>query len=252
MESHADEDRLVAAENELARLREQLDRANQKAKSLKEELDGFVYAASHDLKAPLRSIGSYSQLLIRTSGEGGDCADYARFILEGVHDAVVLVDKLLNLSRAGASSQRSMVRLDAVVQSVIYKMQAEIREAGAEVVCNGPLPEVSINQADFERVFENLLDNAIKYRSEAPPKIEISFEEGDEGPVVSVRDNAVGIEPKYHDLVFVAFKRLHGAEIPGTGLGLAVCRKIVAAHEGQIWVESEGLGGSVFKVSLPY
>src|ERR1035441_4222734 len=101
MESHADEDRLVAAENELARLREQLDRANQKAKSLKEELDGFVYAASHDLKAPLRSIGSYSQLLIRTSGEGGDCADYARFILEGVHDAVVLVDKLLNLSRAG-------------------------------------------------------------------------------------------------------------------------------------------------------
>ncbi len=251
MDSTSAADRLTAVLHENAQLRDELDRANGKAQSLKKELDAFVYAASHDLKSPLRSIGSYSQLLFRHCGDAEGGEDYVKFINDGITAATALVDQLLNLSRAGSSSSRQVVNLTSVVQSVRYKMQAQLQQSGAEISC-GDLPDLPINQTDFERVFESLIDNAIKYRSRETPRIDISTEEGDGEFIISVRDNGIGIAPKFHQQAFVAFQRLCGKEIPGSGLGLAICRKIVEAHEGRIWVESEGAGGSVFKFSLPY
>jgi two-component system, chemotaxis family, sensor kinase Cph1 len=237
--------------DENAQLRAELDRANEKVQALRRELDAFVYATSHDLKSPLRSIGSYSQLLVRLCGnvEGG--GEYVKHITDGVTTLTALVDQLLNLSRAGSSTDRQMVNLASIVQAVEFKMLDRLQRSGAQISC-AALPEVLVNQSDFERLFENLIDNAIKYRSGEAPRVEISAQETDAGYVISVRDNGRGIAPEFHKQVFVAFKRLHGTEIPGSGLGLSVCRKIVEAHDGDIWVESEGAGGSVFKINLPY
>ncbi|MDQ2777436.1 MAG: ATP-binding protein [Acidobacteriota bacterium] len=239
------------SDDENAQLRVELDRANERAQALKKELDAFVYATSHDLKSPLRSIGSYSQLLVRLCCDVEGAADYAKHITDGVTTLTALVDQLLNLSRAGSSADRQMVNLASIVQAVEFKMQDRLQRSGARISCTG-LPEIPVNQIDFERLFENLIDNAIKYRSGETPRIEISAQESDAGYVISVRDNGQGIAPDFHKQVFVAFKRLHGTEIPGSGLGLSVCRKIVEAHDGRIWVESEGSGGSVFKINLPY
>jgi light-regulated signal transduction histidine kinase (bacteriophytochrome) len=251
MDSTSPEDRLIAALRENAELRQELDRAKKKAEFSKQELDSFVYATSHDLKTPLRSIGSYSQLLIRLCGNIEGSAEYVKHITDGVTAAALLVEQMLDLSRAGSSPARATVSLSAVLSSVLYKMQARLKESGAKV-SYGALPELVINQNDFERLFENLIDNAIRYRSGEAPRIDISAQEGDAGCTIEVRDNGMGIEPKFHQQVFVAFQRLHGKELSGTGLGLAVCRKIVEAHDGQIWVESDGPGGSVFKINLPY
>ncbi|MBV9269438.1 MAG: GHKL domain-containing protein [Acidobacteriaceae bacterium] len=251
MDSTIAEERLAAALKEVARLEKELQRARQRAQNGKEELDAFVYAASHDLKQPLRAINSYSQLLTRHCGRDETASEYAAFIVDGVRTAAALIEQLLNFSRAGSSTKRSVVNLAACVATATYKLNREITETRAQVTC-GPLPEVSVNQTDFERVFENLIDNAIKYRGPEPPTIRISAEEDEDGHVISVANNTPSVDPKFYTEIFKPFKRLHGNEIPGSGLGLAVCRKIVEAHEGTMWVESGGESGLVFKFSLPY
>jgi light-regulated signal transduction histidine kinase (bacteriophytochrome) len=120
------------------------------------------------------------------------------------------------------------------------------------VVSSGPLPEANVNEIQFTILFEELIENAIRYRDDAPPRIDILSEEAEDGHVISIRDNGMGIKPEYHRTVFQPFKRLHGKEISGIGLGLAICSKIASAHQGRIWVESEGANGSVFKITLPF
>ncbi|MBV8905630.1 MAG: GHKL domain-containing protein [Acidobacteriia bacterium] len=251
MDLGSTEERLVAVVEENARLKDELNRANARARSAREEFDAFVYAASHDLKQPLRSISSYAQLLVRMCGDNQDAIEYSGFIIDGVSVATTLIEQLLTFSRAGSSRHRVTTNVASVVQAAVFKLQPAIQKAGATVSFRD-LPEVSVNPTDFERVFENLIDNAIKYAGEEPIRVDISADDGDEGHIISVGDNGSGIQQKFHEQVFQPFKRLHGKNIPGSGLGLAMCRKIVEAQDGRIWVESDGKNGSVFKISLPY
>ena len=133
----------------------------------------------------------------------------------------------------------------------MLNLQQAISDSGAEIQYAG-LPELSVDESQIVQLFQNLLSNALKYRSSAPPRIEITAEEGPDGYTISVADNGQGIEPRFHKQVFGVFKRLHGREVPGTGIGLALCRKIAESHEGQIWVESDGQNGSTFKFTLPF
>jgi signal transduction histidine kinase len=242
---------LARANHERQRLEADLAQALEAARGARQELQEFVYAASHDLKEPLRSISSYTQLLQRHASEPEQMAEYSRFIIDGVNSASKLLEQLLRLSRAGSNPKRSMVKLGVPLQAALFRLQSLSRELHAEVVC-GDLPEFSVDQSQFAQLLEHLVDNSLKYRSAAPPRIEISGEETDDGLLLAVRDNGVGIPPEFHQHVFAPFKRLHGREIPGAGLGLAISRKIVEAHDGKIWVESDGTGGSTVKIALPY
>ncbi|MBV9085391.1 MAG: hypothetical protein JOZ62_22165 [Acidobacteriaceae bacterium] len=229
------------------RLREALDENIR----LKEELEDIVYAVSHDVKSALRSVSSYSQLLIRQSPAGEQTSQYGKFIADGIGSAVAIVDRLNTFTRIYRSPPRTNIALKVIVQMTLLKLQQQIRDSSAEISCR-ELPEVSVNESQFVLLFENLIENALRYRGTAPPRVEISAEETDDGYLISVADNGPGIEPRYHEFVFRPFKRLHGKDIPGTGLGLAMCSKIAAAHGGRIWVESDGRNGSTFKIAVPF
>lgn len=219
--------------------------------SANEELQQFAYAASHDLQEPLRSIATYAQLLERRCALDAEGSEYTHFIVDGVNRMNVLIRDLLTYSRTGHSPKRTTVNLDSLVQWSMLNLQQAIRDCGAEVTYEG-LPEASVDESQMVQLFQNLLSNALKYRGEAPPVIKITAEEGPSEYTILVSDNGQGIEPRFHKQVFGVFKRLHGREIPGTGIGLALCRKIVEGHGGQIWVESDGKNGSTFKFTLPY
>lgn len=216
-----------------------------------EELQQFAYAASHDLQEPLRSIATYAQLLERRYASDAGASEYTFFIVDGVNRMNVLIRDLLTYSRTGNSPKRTTVQMDALVQWSMLNLQQAIREANAEIINEG-LPEISADESQIVQLFQNLLSNSLKYRSEEPPKIRITAEEGPGSYTIAVADNGQGIQPKFHKQVFGVFKRLHGRDVPGTGIGLALCRKIVESHGGQIWVESDGEHGSTFKFTLPF
>ena len=216
-----------------------------------EELQQFAYAASHDLQEPLRSIATYAQLLERRYAGDANASEYTHFIVDGVNRMNVLIRDLLTYSRTGNSPKRTTVQLDALVQWSLLNLQQAVQETKAEVTYGG-LPEISVDESQMVQVFQNLLSNALKYRSEEPPKIRITAEEGPTSYTIAVADNGQGIQPRFHKQVFGVFKRLHGREVPGTGIGLALCRKIVESHGGQIWVESDGENGATFKFTLPF
>jgi chemotaxis family two-component system sensor kinase Cph1 len=133
---------------------------------------------------------------------------------------------------------------------VLLNLQAAIAESGA-IVTSGPLPTVAAEEVMLMQLFQNLISNSIKYRGEETPRIHVSAERGAEGWMFSVRDNGIGIDPQYADRVFGMFKRLHGSEVPGTGIGLAICKKVVERQGGRIWVESEAGHGATFKFTVP-
>jgi signal transduction histidine kinase len=163
-----------------------------------------------------------------------------------------LVEALLEYSRTGEVGEATLelVPVDKVVREVITSLQSSISETSADVSL-GPLPMVTANPLYLTQVFENLVGNALKYRSGQPPRISISAAEGAREWTFSVEDNGIGIPPEYQAQIFGIFKRLHGAEYPGTGIGLATCKKIVDRHGGTIWVESEPGKGSRFSFTLP-
>jgi light-regulated signal transduction histidine kinase (bacteriophytochrome) len=230
---------------------QEAERGRAAAKAANEELQHFVYAASHDLQEPLRSISTYTQLLHRDYAKDAQAGELAAFIIDGVNQMNALIRDLLTYSRTGTVSKKTTVNLASTIQWAMFKLSNPIKESGAQVSCSD-LPEVSIDDAQIALVFENLLSNSIKFRSSETPRIDITSEQKqDDAYTISVRDNGVGIESPFHDQVFLPFKRLHGKHIPGTGLGLAICRKIVGAHGGRIWVESDGKLGSTFKFTLP-
>lgn len=265
MDSESVEQQLTSALDENARLtkmiesseaakqhlKQELNRAIAAAQAATEELHGFVYAASHDVKEALRSVSSYSQLLARRSAGNEEAKEFVHFITEGVKNAVAIIDRLNAFSRIESDPRTTFINLGVVAQMAVLKMQESIRGSGAQIVSHG-LPEVSVSESQFTTLFESLLDNAIKYRREDIPHIEITSQEVEDGYEISVADNAAGIASEYQEMVFRPFKRLHTKKIPGIGLGLAICKKIVAAHEGRMWVESDGQTGSTFKILLPF
>jgi PAS domain S-box-containing protein len=234
---------------------EQLRRLNQDLRRTNQDLQQFSYAASHDLKEPLRTVTNYLQLIrSRYSGklldeEAGQLFDVA---VAGAQRMHALVEALLEYSRSGEVGDATLERIQvgSVVGDVITSLQSAISETGAEVLV-GPLPVVTANPLYLTQVFENLIGNALKYRSPETPRISIAALEGPHEWTFSVEDNGIGIPPEYRAQIFGIFKRLHGDEYPGTGIGLATCKKIVDRHGGTIWVESEPGHGSRFLFTLP-
>jgi light-regulated signal transduction histidine kinase (bacteriophytochrome) len=226
------------------------EEARLEAAFAREELEQLAYAAGHDLREPLRTIAAYSQLLEREFSGNKEAAELVQFVTDGVSRMNSIITDLLSYSRSGSAPNPIEMPLTLAAQWAVMNLAAPIRESGAQVTYEN-LPKVEADEAQMIRLFTNLIDNAIKFRSDQPPQIKISSEQTEQGHVVSVQDNGIGIDPKYQKQVFVVFKRLHGREVPGTGIGLAICQRIVRAHGGQIWVESDGQHGSVFKFTLP-
>ncbi len=216
-----------------------------------EEMDHLVYAVSHDFRQLLRTMSSYAQLLQRQFTLNEEASEMTAFIVNGANEMKTLIEDVLKYSRLKTSPERTVIGLGAVAQWAAANLQSKIREAGAEIAC-GDLPEVAINESQFVQLFEQLFTNALKFRSREAPKIEVTAQEDTDAYCVSVRDNGIGIDAKYHETIFAPFKRLHGKEVAGSGLGLAICRRIVRAHGGRIWVESDARQGSVFRFTIPF
>jgi len=235
-------------EKQLLGLNRDLKRTNQ-------DLQQFSYAASHDLKEPLRTVTNYLQL-IRSRYSGKVLDDQAAQLFDvavaGAQRMHALVEALLEYSRSGEVGETPLepVPIDEIVKDAIANLQSSVLETGAEVSL-GPLPIVQANPLHLTQVFENLIGNAIKYRSQEPPRILVTAAEAGQDWVFSVEDNGIGIPAEYQAQIFGIFKRLHGDEYPGTGIGLATCKKIVDRHGGTIWVESEPGRGSRFSFTLP-
>jgi PAS domain S-box-containing protein len=235
------------SEKALARQAEELARSN-------EELERFAYVASHDLQEPLRMVVSYLQLLERRYQGQLDATanEFIGYAVDGAARMQTLIRDLLSYSRVGTQTQAfAPTDSAAVVDKAIANLQMAIAESGA-VITHNSLPEVMVDASQFAQLFQNLMGNAIKFHGEQPPQIHISAERIEDGWQFSVRDNGIGIEPEYTERIFVIFQRLHRrADYPGTGIGLAICKKIVERHGGRLWIESELGQGSVFYFTIP-
>jgi PAS domain S-box-containing protein len=234
------------AEQALGQRTEQLARSN-------EELEQYATVASHDLQEPLRAVSGYAQLLQRRYAGHLD-ADADRFIgyiVEGVQRMWNLINDLLAYSRAGRGESFSAVSLDLVLDRVLKNLSASIQESQT-VVSREPLPVVLGDEGQMVQLLQNLVGNAIRFRRGPGPKIQVSATPSNGRWVVSVKDDGIGIDPAFFDRLFVLFQRLHSKEeYPGTGIGLAMSKKIVERHGGKIWLESDPGQGSTFYFSLP-
>jgi len=218
------------------------------------ELEQFAYVASHDLQEPLRMVASYAQLLERRYGErlDEDAKEFIHYMVDGATRLQALINDLLAYSRVGSRGKPfAPTDLTAVVRRALDNLHGAIDDSGA-VVQFERLPHVSGDASQLVQVFQNLIANAIKFRGDAPPRVEIGCRETPQEWVLSVRDHGIGIDPRYAERVFLLFQRLHTQrEYPGTGIGLAICRKIIERHGGRIWVEPGDGGGANFLFTLP-
>jgi signal transduction histidine kinase len=234
-------------EHRIALRTEALQRSN-------EDLLQFAYVASHDMKEPMRMISSYTTLLQRRLGDRLDpeAETFMGFIVDGVKRMNSFIQDLLEYSRAGSGKddQLADVEVEPVLRNVLANLKVTIAESGASVTWDS-LPEtVPYDGIRLTQVFQNLIGNALKYRGERRPVVRVSCrEEGDEF-VFSVKDNGIGIAPEYIDRIFGIFQRLHGTEYEGTGIGLAMVKKIIERYGGRIWVESTLGEGSTFSFTV--
>lgn len=204
------------------------------------DLERFAYVASHDLREPLRTVGSYAQLLQRRYGEQLDESggEFIEFMVDAVNRMQGLIQDLLGYSRAGrAERPLQAVALQPVVSDILRDLGQVIEETGVQIEC-GELPEVQADPGQITQVLQNLIGNAIKFRGEQAPKVLIDAQADGDDWIIRVRDNGIGIDPEQRERVFEIFQRLHTHDAyPGTGIGLAICKKIIERHGGDIWVE---------------
>ncbi|MBC8252865.1 MAG: HAMP domain-containing protein, partial [Ardenticatenia bacterium] len=246
----------VRAEEMLKETMAELERSNQ-------ELEQFAYVASHDLQEPLRMVSSYTQLLARRyQGQlDADADDFIAYAVDGANRMQRLIQDLLAWSRVGTRGQPlEPTGCNSVLDEARAILSPGIEESNA-LVTNDDLPTVMADEAQLVQLFQNLIGNAIKFRGEEPPRVHISAQHLPPSPgedrgggewLFSVRDNGIGIDPQYQERIFVIFQRLHGREeYPGSGIGLAICKRIVERHGGRIWVESELGEGTTFYFTMP-
>lgn len=234
---------------------ERLQQSSNRLAQSNRELEQFTYAASHDLQEPLRMVSSYLQLIKeRYSGELDDDADvFIGFATEGAERMQDLVNDLLSLSRVRTTGRVFKPEdMNQILALVLTNMQLAAKESGADIQVD-PLPTLPVDRTQMLQLFQNLISNALKYRrADKPPVITVSVKRQSGSYVFSVKDNGIGIDPAYHDRIFGMFQRLHSRrEYPGTGVGLAICSKIVERHGGALWVESSTDKGATFFIKLP-
>jgi len=235
------------AERKLAEKAQELVRSNA-------ELQHFAYVASHDLQEPLRTVQSYLQLLERRYKDklDSDANDFINYAVEGAKRMRELIEDLLSYARVTAQMKPiEPVDLMAAVDQVIGNLSGVIQESGVKIT-RDDLPTVMADRRQIAQLYQNLISNALKFRREEPPRVHLSARQNDDEWSLSVKDNGIGIDPRYVEKIFVIFQRLHSREeYVGTGIGLAICNKIVERHGGRIWVESQLDMGSTFFFTLP-
>ena len=233
--------------DELAELARDLERSNA-------ELKRFAYVASHDLQEPLNHVSNYVQLLEMRYGDklDLDAKEFIGFAVDGVSLMQNLIDDVLAYSKVDLQGANfTLIDANVALQQALTNLQGRIRSTHTEITCD-PLPTILADPTQLMQMFQNLIGNAIKFRSERSLKVHIKAERIEDAWLFSVEDNGIGIDPQFSDRIFVIFQRLHTRdEYPGTGMGLAICKKIAECHRGNIWVESDLNKGATFYFTIP-
>ncbi len=244
---------------ELSSLEVALETENQKLRDFNQDLEDFARIVAHDLQAPLRSLTMFAELLAKEFSDrlNAEGISYLTRITDGGSRMQTFIQDLLTYSRAGKSEQTWVYcDLQELVARVIQNLQAAIAESDAIIEVKDLPRHILVNPTEIEQLFQNLIDNSIKFRGDRRPHIQIQGQQQLEQWLISIRDNGIGIEPQFHQKIFQIFQRLHSLrQYSGTGIGLSICQKIVSRHHGKIWLESQlGEGSSVYftlPVSLP-
>ena len=238
-------------------LRESREALREKAEHLARsnaDLEQFAYVASHDLQEPLRMVTSFMELLKKRHGGqlDAEAGEFIAFAIDGATRMKQLLTDLLAYSRvSGAPSAVSPIDAEAVLRDALLNLELAVKESQA-VVTHDALPRVAAERLQMVQLFQNLIANSIKFRGAAAPRVHVSARRAETEWVFSVRDHGIGIDPEHSERIFQLFQRLHArTEYPGTGIGLAICKKIVERHGGRIWVESQLGSGATFFFTLP-
>ncbi len=230
-----------------------LEKINEDLAKRNKELDEFTYIASHDLQEPLRKISAFSSLLKADMGNdlSEDTQENLDFLTAAAARMQTLIDDLLELSRSGRRTlQRTRFPLDTCIDTALESLAIQLEESGVRIV-RDELPEIWGDQTILTQLYQNLINNAIKFTDQETPVVKLTAEQTEQGLVLGVSDNGIGIAKQYQQQIFTPFKRLHGRDdYGGTGIGLAICHKAVTQHAGKIWVESAPGQGSHFKFIL--
>jgi light-regulated signal transduction histidine kinase (bacteriophytochrome) len=238
---------------ERKRLQEKLSKTIEELVRSNRELEHFAYIASHDLREPLRMVGGFTQLLAKKfHGQDPQTDEHLRFILDGVSRMQTLIEDVLAYSQVSSRTRTMEIAdLNEIVAQALKNLTSSIAETGTSIK-QTPLPKLKINQTEILQLFQNLIANAIKFRGKESPQIQISAKKEHTEWIFSVRDNGIGIDSQYSRRIFEIFQRLHSpGEYSGSGIGLAICKKVVENHDGRIWVESQPGVGSTFYFTLP-
>jgi light-regulated signal transduction histidine kinase (bacteriophytochrome) len=245
---------LSLASEELAARAQELDRKSEDLTRSNAELEQFAYVASHDLQEPLRMISSYVQLLSRRySGRlDNDADEFIAYAVEGTQRMQQLINDLLAYSRIGTRGRPlEPTDFEQVFREAMANLKIAVEESES-IVTHDRLPTEMADEMQMVQLFQNLIGNAIKFKSRENPRIHVSARPAGDEWIFSVQDNGIGIDPQFFDRIFTLFQRLHGRnEYPGTGIGLTVSKKIVERHGGRIWLESEPGKGTTFYFTIP-